>query len=286
MTDQTVDPATLQKWIGNHQRHEDTISLQPARFMQATMDQEPSLQTGESLPLCWHWLYFLEAMPLSRLGRDGHPVTGEFLPPVALPRRMWAGSRLSFIAPIRIGDSITRDSTITDVTLKSGRSGELCFVTVAHRYNRDDQVLVEEEHDIVYRSDPTPGEPSKTPTPAADNATLSRTITPSAVMLYRYSALTFNSHRIHYDIDYCRDVEGYPGLVFHGPLSATLLLDLASGKFGADCISGFSFRAMGPLFGHRDFSIHLRETETGAVMWVSNPDGRLAIDATLQLRAG
>jgi 3-methylfumaryl-CoA hydratase len=258
--------------------------MQPAQFMQATLDREPSLQNGDALPLGWHWLYFLEARPMSELGRDGHPAVGGFLPPVALPRRMWAGSRLEFHSPIRLGDSVRKVSTIKALKIKSGKSGKLCFVTVLHQYFRKQDKLITEEHDIVYREEPAPGAALPKPPAAESDAEIQRSIIPSPVLLYRYSALTFNGHRIHYDIDYCRDVEGYPGLVFHGPLSATLLLDLASETAGAETINHFKFRAISPLYADRPFTINLKKNTEGFSLWAANPDGHLAIDASVVLR--
>jgi len=280
VTESTLDPAVLEKWIGRSEQRTDIIGAQAAQFMQATMDQQPTLQDGDMLPHGWHWLYFLEAKPMSALGRDGHPLRGGLLPPVALPRRMWAGTRLQFHSPINIGDSINRVTTIKDVKVKSGKSGALCFVTVLHEFWRHQHHLMSEEHDIVYRQDPQPGVTPPVPPLAEQNAEIVKTITPSAVLLYRYSALTFNGHRIHYDIDYCRDVEGYPGLVFHGPLSATLMLNLLSGSLPARSIRQFSFRAISPLYADRPFTLNLRKTTEGYSIWATNPDGYLAIQAS------
>lgn len=280
MTNPTLDPEVLTKWIGNSEQREDVIHLQPALFMQATLDRAPSLKLGDCLPLGWHWLYFLEARPMSELGRDGHPAVGEFLPPVALPRRMWAGSRLEFHHPIKIGDTLKKTSTVKDLKIKSGKTGKLCFVTVSHIFYREQHKLITEEHDIVYREDPAP-DALPPPAPIAPtDAQIKKPVSPSSVLLYRYSALTFNGHRIHYDIDYCREVEGYPGLVFHGPLSATLLLDLASEATDAEQISSFEFRAISPLFADRPFTLNLKRNDKKLALWAANPDGYLAIKAS------
>lgn len=284
MTNTTLDPEALTKWIGNSEQREDVIRLQPALFMQATLDRAPSLKHGDCLPLGWHWLYFLEARPISELGRDGHPAVGGFLPPVALPRRMWAGSRLEFHHPIKIGDTLEKTSTITDLKIKSGKTGKLCFVTVSHSFYRGQHKLITEEHDIVYREDPAPDALPPPPQIAPTDAQIKKPVNPSSVLLYRYSALTFNGHRIHYDIDYCREVEGYPGLVFHGPLSATLLLDLASEATDAEQISSFEFRAISPLFADRPFTLNLKTNDKKLTLWAANPDGLLAIKASASLR--
>ncbi len=279
MTDRTLDPDILNQWIGKSSQRTDSIRLQPALFMEATLDRGPSLNNGDRLPPGWHWLYFLEANPMSQLGRDGHPALGGFLPPVALPRRMWAGCRLKFHQPVNIGDTVRKVSTVKDIKLKSGRSGQLCFVTVNSEFWRDQDKLISEEHDIVYRNDPDPDTPSTQPPKAKTNADISRTITPSPVMLYRYSALTFNGHRIHYDIDYCREIEGYPGLVIHAPLTATLLLDLLSSAIDPGAIKRFDFRAISPLFADREFTINLKSEDSGYSLWATSADGTLGVDA-------
>ena len=284
MTAQSLDPDLLGKWIGNSEERKDIIHALPARFMQVTLDRDPTLEMGDTLPLGWHWLYFLEAKRMSELGRDGHPALGGFLPPVDLPRRMWAGSRIKFHQPLRIGDSIKRVSTIKDLNIKSGKSGTLCFVTVSHLFFRGQSKLITEEHDIVYREDPRPGASSPTPPAAATDARIVRSVNPSPVLLFRYSALTFNGHRIHYDLDYCRNVEGYPDLVFHGPLSATLLLNLASEVVGIENIQSFEFRAVSPLFADRPFTINLKDYDDTVMLWATNPDGFLAIDAKAKIR--
>ncbi len=279
MNDDMSAGENLSAWIGREQRSEDLIDARTARFMQLTLDREATLEHGDPLPPAWHWLYFIDGARLSATGRDGHPERGGFLPPVALPRRMWAGSRLTFHRPLRIEDRVTRDSEILRVAEKSGQSGKLCFVTVGHRYQRDDELLLEEEHDIVYREDPAPGARPPEPPEADTESSITRTVTPSPLLLFRYSALTFNGHRIHYDIDYCRDVEGYPGLVFHGPLTATLLLDLLAAEVGQENIRTFRFRAVSPLFADRAFTLHLRSSARSHALWATNPDGRLAVAA-------
>ena len=269
----------LQNWVGRTRTTVDRVDARTARFMQHTLDRPADLDDGDPLPPAWHWLYFIDSARLSETGRDGHPQRGDFLPPVTLPRRMWAGSRLTFHNPLRIGERISRVSEIVSINEKSGKSGALCFVTVSHNYLRGDDLLLAEEHDIVYREDPAPGARPPRPPRAESDADVSRAITPSPLLLFRYSALTFNGHRIHYDIDYCRDIEGYPGLVFHGPLTATLLLDLLAGEVGPENIRHFRFRAISPLFADRDFSIHLKREPDRFRLWATNPDGGLAVSA-------
>lgn len=276
-----ADDMELQDWIGRNQVAQDLLRAQPAQFMQATLDQTPSLTDGDPLPSLWHWLYFLEAARASELGRDAHPKKGGFLPPVSLPRRMWAGGRLTFHAPLILGKAAQKRSTIQSITEKSGRSGSLCFVTVAHDIIQDGQCAVTEEQDIVYREDPAPGAPTPQPAPAPDDPDVSRQVTPTEVMLFRYSALTFNGHRIHYDVDYARQVEGYDGLVFHGPLTATLLADLACTTMNKP-LKRFEFRGVAPLSGLTLFHIEGRHAPDKISLWAKRQDGALAMSATAE----
>jgi 3-methylfumaryl-CoA hydratase len=266
-------------WIGRTETHNDTLNVGQARLMQATIGREPSLQPGDSLPLLWHWIYFLRAKPYHKLGRDGHPKKGEFLPPVALPRRMWAGGRFKFYSDIPLGSQAQKRSTINEVVEKSGQSGSLCFVTVLHELFLDDGTLaLTEEHDIVYLEDPHPDAPTTETVMAPTNAQFSEVVAPSQVMLFRYSALTFNGHRIHYDVDYARAVEGYNGLVFHGPLAATLLIDLAKRTFGRSP-KNFSFKALVPLTGMDVFYIEGSQESNAINLWARRHDGAKAMEA-------
>ncbi|HEY2561570.1 MAG TPA: MaoC family dehydratase N-terminal domain-containing protein, partial [Caldimonas sp.] len=213
------DPLTA--WLGRTEQRIDTISAAPLAGLSATLDRDdPAPANGTAVPPLWHWLYFLPAQRQSELGPDGHPRRGGFLPPVALPRRMWAGGRLRFERPLRVGEVATRDSRIADIATKDARSGPLVFVTVHHEISTPHGVALREEHDIVYRGLPAPGAAPATPAEAPRDETFARTIVPDDVLLFRYSALTFNGHRIHYDRRYVTEVEGYPGLIVHGPLIA------------------------------------------------------------------
>ncbi|MCY3727280.1 MAG: MaoC family dehydratase N-terminal domain-containing protein [Rhodobacteraceae bacterium] len=272
------DKSNLQSWVGQEMILEDKLRPEPAHFMQATLDRKPSLNAGDTLPPLWHWLYFLEARPISELGREGHPKTGGFLPPVELPRRMWAGGRFEFINPLILGKEVTKYSTITSIVKKEGRSGKLCFVTVKHNIYQEGQSAVIEEHDIVYREDPLPDAPQSEPKPTSVLVDFSETIRPTEIMLFRYSALTFNGHRIHYDIDYARNVESYEGLVFHGPLTATLLIDLALRQTGKQP-KQFSFRALAPLVGIIPFEIAGKEVDDSLDLWAIRNDGVIAMSA-------
>lgn len=280
MTDNTAKQS-LAQWIGRSETHDDLIDARQARLMQTTLDRAPSLKDGDPLPPLWHWLYFAEATPLSELSRDGHAKRGGFLPPVPLPRRMWAGGRLGFVGDLILGERARKTSTIQTIVFKDGRSGPLCFVTVRHELSGPDAApRLWEEHDIVYRQDPGPDDPRPIQVKPPQGAVITRSIVPSSVMLFRYSALTFNGHRIHYDKDYCRQVEGYPGLVFHGPLTATLLADLAVEKSGEKKLKGFSFRATAPLFDTAPFPICAKKSDDSDLqLWAETPEGGLAMEA-------
>ncbi len=280
MTQPTNDEDVLRQWVGKQEATTDTLHATQSRLMQALLDQQPSFDTGDALPPLWHWLHFANAVPQSGLGQDGHPRTGGFLPPVDLPRRMWAGGRLTFNAPLLLGETVKKLSTIKEIQLKRGRSGLLCFITVSHEFRgEDNEVRLSEEHDIVYREEPSPDAAKPQPQAVPNTAELREEITPSSTMLFRYSALTFNGHRIHYDKDYCRDVEGYPGLVFHGPLTATLLAGLAQ-KRGNSLLSSFSFRAVAPIFDTDTFCICANRSGANQVeAWAETSSGHLAMTA-------
>ena len=238
---------TLQEWVGKTESLKDVITAAPMKALSATLDRpDPVPSSGSFLPELWHWLYFLPHARQSEIGPDGHPKRGGFLPPVPLPRRMWAGSRLEWIKPMVLGDSIERVSKIESVTHKSGRSGDLIFVLVHHEIFNQSGLALVEEHDIVYRDAPGSDDKPVAPTAAPLEAKWAKTITPDDVLLFRYSALTFNGHRIHYDRKYVTEVEGYPGLIVHGPLIATLLVDLIRQSIPESKLKRFEFRAIRP----------------------------------------
>ncbi len=271
----------LRGWIGKTAVAEDQVTATPARALAATLERDATFDSGDPLPPPWHWLYFLTMEPLSDAGPDGHPKRGGFLPPVPLPRRMWAGSRMAFFRPLRVGDAIRRESRIADVSVKEGRSGILVFVTVRHEITTGAERLLVDEHDIVYRDLQKPaGGPA--PKMAPNDHAWMREIRPTPVLLFRYSALTFNSHRIHYDFPYVTGVEGYPGLVVHGPLLATLLLDLLLRQRPDARVTRFDFRAVSPLFDNAPFAVCGRpDGASGNIaLWAKGSDGRLAMDAT------
>ncbi|WP_019560026.1 FAS1-like dehydratase domain-containing protein [Caldimonas manganoxidans] len=278
--------APYAEWIGRSEHRHDILTPGPVAALAATLDRDdPPPRPGDALPPLWHWLYFLPLHRHSELGTDGHARRGGFLPPVPLPRRMWAGGRLNFVEPLRIGEPVQRFSRITAIRSTRGRSGELVFVTVRHEIHHAGRLALEEEHDIVYREAPRPEVEAaavrNAPTQAAPHAVHSRTIRPDSVLLFCYSALTFNGHRIHYDRAYATEVEGYPGLVVHGPLIATLLLDLLRREHPSAHVRRFGFRALRPLFDIHPFSLHAAPATEGSMrLWATDHEGTVAMTAT------
>jgi 3-methylfumaryl-CoA hydratase len=231
------------------------------------------------VPPLWHWLYFLPTYRTEESGHDGHAALGGELPPIPFPRRMWAGGRLTFAAPLRVGDRVRKTTEIKDIRIKSGRTGRLAFVTVRHELFGAEGLAVTEEHDIVYKETDSPA-PASSPE-APSGARLSREIHPSPLLLFRYSALTYNGHRIHYDRDFCKS-EGYPGLIVHGPLLATLLVDLVLEGRAESRIAAFQFRAVSPLFDTDAFFVHAKDAEGGMEVWAESSNGALAMTGKVQ----
>lgn len=282
--------AHLQSWQGKSETTPDTLTAAPVRALSATLDRDDATPVpGTEVPPLWHWLYFLPHARQSEIGPDGHAKRGGFLPPVPLPRRMWAGGRLRWNAanPLQVGQEVQRVSTIQSVKHKAGRSGELLFVLVEHRFSNANGLALTEEHDIVYRAAVQPGDPVPQPQqpPLAGQAAWSRTIVPDDVLLFRYSALTFNGHRIHYDRQYVTQVEGYPGLIVHGPLIATLLLDLLRRSLPGARVAAFDFKAVRPTFDLHPFSVHGKPSPDGktAELWAQDHEGFLTMQATATL---
>jgi 3-methylfumaryl-CoA hydratase len=279
----------LRSWIGRTESIGDTVTAAPVAALMATLDRPAApVEEGLALPPLWHWLYFLPKHRQSEIGADGHAKRGGFLPPVPLPRRMWAGSQFEFRSPIRIGDRIERRSTIDDVITKDGRTGTLVFVKVRHeiRCNDGAEPALVEFHDIVYREAKKPGDVEPPPQPAAAGAPWQREIVPDDVLLFRYSALTFNGHRIHYDRRYVTEVEGYPGLIVHGPLIATLLLDLLQRRQPDADVATFRFRAVRPTFDLHPFRVYGATQADGnsVKLWAQDHEGWLTMDALATLR--
>lgn len=278
----------LQQWSGRTETLSDLITPAPLRAMAATLDRnDPDPQTGTPLPFLWHWLFFLPHHRQSEIGPDGHAKRGGFLPPVPLPRRMWAGGRLSWQAdnPLRVGDEVRRLSTIRSVTHKSGRTGDLLFVLVQHEVSNGRGLSLIEEHDIVYRAAAQASDPVPAPTPAETGAAWQREVTPDDVLLFRYSALTFNGHRIHYDRRYVTEVEGYPGLIVHGPLIASLLMDLLRRHAPDAFVTRFEFKAVRPTFDLHPFRLNGQPSPDGKTvrLWAQDVGGWLTMQATATL---
>ena len=279
-----LDIDHLRRWIDRSETVHDVATVAPLRALSATLDcDDPPMAPGSAVPPCWHWLYFLPLHRQSEIGPDGHAKRGGFLPPVPLPRRMWAGSRIDFLAPMHAGQAIRRTSRIADVRMKEGRTGPLVFVHVHHDIHAEGQWVIHEEHDIVYRDLPQAGEPTPLGVPAPAQAAWTREIHPDDVLLFRYSALTFNGHRIHYDRRYVTEVEGYPGLIVHGPLIATLLLDLLRRQLPTAQVRRFAFKAMMPIFDTAPFRVCGEPQGSSVRLWAVTSEGQLAMEATAEL---
>lgn len=269
------------QWVGRSEVRRDEVTAAPLRSLAALLDREdPDPKPGDAAMPLAHWLYFLPAYRQSQAGPDGHAERGGFLPPAhALPRRMWAGSRIEFARPLRVGARIERHSTITSVTPKQGRSGKLLFVTARHEVRDEEGPVLVDEHDIVYRD--ASGKAVAEPVPAPADEQWRREIRPDPVLLFRYSAVTFNSHRIHYDHPYVTRVEGYPGLVVHGPLIATLLMDLLLRSVPGAQVKSYRFRAMRPLFDTASFwTLGLPGADgASARLWTRDAEGAVNMEA-------
>jgi 3-methylfumaryl-CoA hydratase len=279
-----LDLDHLRQWIGRSTEATDTVTAQLVRGLRATLFLDIGApKTGDAAPFTVHWCLAQPVAPMSELGPDGHPARGGFLPPVPLPRRMWAGGELEFLDGLRVGDEATRTSEIADVTMKTGSTGTLCFVAVKHTISTARGVAIRERQDIVYRDVPTaaasaaPAKPASAPPPAKYRETHMA----DPVLLFRYSALTFNGHRIHYDRDYVTKVEGYPGLIFHGPMQAALLVEYAARLHDA-VPKRFSYRGVQPLFDGSEFSVNANETATGMELWTANSAGMPTMKASAE----
>jgi 3-methylfumaryl-CoA hydratase len=282
----------LTAWIGRSETVHDTAAATPYAALSATLDWPGAAANvrppvGTPLPPLWHWLYFLPLPMQAEIGPDGHPKRGGFMPPVPQPRRMWAGSDFEFHDGIQIGDALTRTSTIVSVTEKSGRTGTLVFVKVRHEIRRNGtaEVALTEHHNIVYRDAPSSGDVAPPPQAAPAEYAWQRHIVPDDVLLFRYSALTFNGHRIHYDRKYVTEVEGYPGLIVHGPLIATLLMDLLRRQLPQARVLKFEFKAVRPTFDIHPFSVHGQPSADGKTvrLWGRDHEGWLTMDAMATL---
>jgi 3-methylfumaryl-CoA hydratase len=274
-----IDIDHLRQWIGRTTEASDVVTAQLVKGLRATLFQEiGEPKPGDAAPFTVHWCLAQPVAPMSMLGQDGHPARGGFLPPVPLPRRMWAGGELEFINALRAGDEAKRASRITDVTMKTGSTGVLCFVSVEHLVTTSRGIAIRERQDIVYRDmSGTPQPASVKPLPVAKHR---ETHMADPVLLFRYSALTCNGHRIHYDRDYVTKVEGYPGLVFHGPLQASFIVEMAAKLHGGQPPRKIGYRGLQPLFEGSEFSINANETDAGMELWTANSAGQPTMKAT------
>ncbi len=277
----------LTAWIGKQERGYDEVILPAVQRLAATLDlPTDDYRRGDRVPSGWYVVLFAPTALQSTLGPDGHPSKGQFLPPVPLPRRMFAGRRVWFHVPLRIGDEVSRVSRIESITPKQGRSGEMCFVTVRHDITGPRGLAVVEEQDIVYREEPRPGA-GRRESPAAPKADMvadwSRVLTPDPTLLFRYSAITFNAHRIHYDAAYAREREGYPDLIVNGGLTTLMLWELAAAKSGT-AIKASASRNVKALFVNRPLTLCGCVIAADKVRaWALDADNEIAIEAELQM---
>lgn len=272
-----IDIDHLRQWIGREETAQEDLTPGLVARYNATLSLDGPQAAGAVAPLMIHLCLGAPAVTAPGLGPDGHPSRGGFLPPVDLPRRMWAGGALEFRGDIRIGDSVTRRSVIEDVVLKQGRTGSLCFITVTHHIASAGRDVLTERQDLVYREAEAAVKPVAPPPPAPEGR-YRRAVDPTPVLLFRYSALTFNGHRIHYDLDWARQAEGYPGLVVHGPMQATLLVLFAAGLRGRTP-ARFAFRSLTPLFHCDPVTLHAADDGDGLRLWTARPGGPVAMEA-------
>lgn len=278
MNDAALDIDHLRKWIGRSETAVDTVSARlVAGYLAVLDDPNPERAHGADAPLAIHWCLAPTSRPMSELGLDGHSKRGGLLPPVPLPHRMWAGGRMELQGRFRVGDHISRTSTIRDVVLKTGRSGALCFVVVDHAFTSPEGLVMTERHDIVYRAARDPNAPQPV-IPQAPHARWSYSVMADPVLLFRYSAITFNGHRIHYDRNHSITSEGYAGLVVHGPLQATMMLEFAAKLQGKPPLT-FEYRGISPMMDGALFTVNADETPEGLHLWTAAADGRLCMEA-------
>ncbi len=278
MTETEIDIEHLRQWIGRTETAQDSVSARlVAGYLAVLDDPKPHRDVGDLAPLAIHWCLAPETQPMSQLGLDGHPKRGGLLPPVPLPHRMWAGGKIDLVGRFSVGDVITRHSTVQDVTLKNGRSGPLCFVAVDHTFVGPKGLILTERHDIVYRAARDPNAPAPV-IPQAPLGRWSYGVMADPVLLFRYSAITFNGHRIHYDRHHAITSEGYSGLVVHGPLQATMMLEFAA-RLQDGPPRSFTFRGISPLIDGAAFTVNANKTPEGLHLWTASADGRLCMEA-------
>lgn len=276
-----MKPGDFDAWIGRSRTAHDEISAFPVNALAATLDRDDALAVaGTAVPPLWHWLYFLPIFRPGDMRRDGHMQGGDFMPPIPLPRRVWAGSQFDWNAanPLRVGDRATRTSRIGSITRKEGKSGELVFVKLIHEYHNAQGLCFTNEHLSAFRGEPK-GEAKAAPALADTAAQWQRTLVPDTAMLFRYSALMFNAHRIHYDAPYATKEEHYPAVLVQGPLIATLLLDLLQRQAPGASVRRLEFKAVRSAFVDRPLQLRGQPEGQQVRLWAADEEGRLVMSA-------
>ncbi len=276
---------SFEQWIGCPAQIDDSLNPFQCKAMNSLLAGIQSLESGHNtIPPLWHWLYFLDTPAQPDLANDGHEKRGNFLPPVGLPRRMWAASEIEFHQALSLNVNSKRESSITSIESKTGKSGELVFVSVLHEIYQQSALAISEKQTIVYRGATTGSSPMRGKA-VEETPDFSKTVVPGISLLFRYSALTFNAHRIHYDRDYARDTEGYPGLIVHGPLLATLLLGALQEQYPKATVCNFEFRAMKPVFDTAPFKVcgQYPDSNGRAQLWIADQRNEICMQAHAQL---
>ena len=284
----TLDLDDLRSHIGRTQTTTDVIHAGPANFLRLALGRsEPEYREGDVLPPAWLGLYFLPRVASDALRPDGSPRDTGVVPPLALPRRMFAGERVRFHGAVRVGETLRRETRLADMSVKHGGTGSLVFATVSSRVYGPEGLALEEERRTVFREEVKAGERNQAPRRESppNDAPWRRSVSPDPVLLFRFSALTFNSHRIHYDRAWAMEVEGYPGLVVHGPLTTTLLIDFARDQNPGRRIAAYATQARAPLFDTAPFELRGRPAANGhgCELWAVTPEGTIAMSAEVEL---
>lgn len=278
-----IDLDFLRTWVGRERTSTDALALFPAKALSAALDHDGIPAAGDPLPPAWQWLYFLDTPRASATGADGHPSLGGFLPPVPLPRRMWASGSMEIVQPLCVEHPAVRTSSIKSVDAKVGKTGSLIFITLEHHLSQQGKLCIREEQNLVYREQQARQAPPNAGEPAPTDAEWTCTVRPDPVLLFRYSALTYNGHRIHYDRPYAINQEFYPDLVVQGPLLATLLLDLLHKNLPDAGVAYFQFRALKPTLDSMPFSLNGKRSGDIVSLWVADSAGALCMSANARL---
>ncbi|HET9490173.1 MAG TPA: MaoC family dehydratase N-terminal domain-containing protein [Methylomirabilota bacterium] len=286
MTTTALNIDDLKSHIGRTLTATDVLHPGPANLLRLAFGRpEPELREGDPLPPAWLALYFLPRFATAELRPDGSPRDTGVIPPMPLPRRMFAGERVRLHRALRLGETVRRETELADISMKTGGTGTLVFVTVTSRVFGPEGLALEDERHTAFREEVKPGERNRAPRrePAPADVPWRRRVTPEPVLLFRFSALTFNSHRIHYDRPWATEVEGYPGLVVHGPLTTTLLIDFARDQNPGRRIVAYATQARAPLFDTAPFELRGRPTDKGCELWAVTPEGTVAMSAEVEL---